>query len=233
MLAVTDVHLTGGKPLWQELAGPVLLAATAIVAAWIAANTANQRQAAQLANDRELQKAQLAYDREQRNRQHVRDTIDSAVRSVDAAMRQAMQHEALVLIGDEKRDESRRILNDESVSSADREAALRRYEEAMDEVATAIQKGFEASSELTSGSFRLSLRLGPDHPICQSHDDYVAAYAVCFETLRDLPAVKLSDDDEKGIKAAADIADNAMMEFLSSCREWFAGEQREVAQQEA
>lgn len=233
MFALLNVHLAGGQPWWHELIGPILLAGTAIIAAWIAAKTANERQAAQLAHDRELQKLQLAYDREQRNRQHVRDTIDSAVRSVDAAMRQAAEYEALILTGDEKRAESRRIADDESMSSADRETAIRRYEKAMDEVGTATLKGFEVSTELMSESFRLSLRLGVDHPICQSHTEYLTAYGTCFEILRDLPTIKLSDDDEKRIKVADDTARDAMVGFMSSCRRWFEGEQHAVAEQGA
>ncbi len=92
-----DVHLVGGDPWWHQVIGPALIAVTAIVAAYISARTANHRQQEQLSHDRELhgaqlaydlelQEAQLAYDREQRNRQHVRDTIDSAVGSLYAAM---------------------------------------------------------------------------------------------------------------------------------------------------
>ncbi|HWM64048.1 MAG TPA: hypothetical protein VNP96_08705 [Solirubrobacterales bacterium] len=184
-----DVHLVGGIPGHQVI-GPALIAATAIVAAWIAARTANRRQQEQLSHDRELQKAQLvhdrelqeaqlaydrelhvaqlAYDREQRNRQHVRDTIDSAVRSLDAAMRQLAEYQGLILAGDEKRDEYRRNADDEALSDAERDAAIRGYEEAMNAVGAATIKGFEVSTELMSESLRLDLRLGVEHPICRA-----------------------------------------------------------------
>lgn len=113
--------------------GPALIAATAIVAAWIAARTANRRQQeqlshdlelqkAQLAHDRELQGAQLAYDREQRNRQHVRDTIDSAVRGLYASMRQSAEYQGLILTGDEKRGDRRAALQALRWFAARREA---------------------------------------------------------------------------------------------------------------
>ncbi|MBS1892284.1 MAG: hypothetical protein JST59_13390 [Actinobacteria bacterium] len=102
-----EVHTAGGKELWQELIGPVLLALTAIIAAWIAARTANHRQQEQLANDRHLQADQLAYDREQRNRQHVRDTVDEAVRGVDAALRAMFDYEAKIVVGDAQRNDRR------------------------------------------------------------------------------------------------------------------------------
>jgi hypothetical protein len=150
-----DVHLVGGDPWWHQVIGPALIAATAIVAAWIAARTANRRQQeqlshdlelqkAQLVHDRELQGAQLAYDREQRNRQHVRDTIDSAVRGLYAAMRQSAEYQGLILTGDEKRDEYRRIADDEALSDAKRDAAISGYKEAMDAVGAATIKADEA-----------------------------------------------------------------------------------------
>jgi hypothetical protein len=208
----------------EGVIGPVLISATAILAAVIAARTANERQAAQLAHDRELQKAQLAYDREQRNRQHVRDTIDSAVRSMDAAIRQAAEYQALILTGDEARAESRRIVDDESVPSADREAAIRRYQEAMHQITTSTKRGFVVSTELMSESLRLSLRLGVEHPICKSHTEYHTAYGTCFEILHNLPTVKLSEDDRERIKAADESERDAMIGFLSSCRRWFEDE---------
>lgn len=147
-----DVHLVGGDPWWHQVIGPALIAVTAIVAAWIAARTANRRQQeqlshdrelqqAQLVHDRELQVAQLAYDREQRNRQHVRDTIDSSVRGLYAAARQSAEYQGLILTGDEKRDEYRRMIDDEALSDVERDAAVRDYEAAMDAVGAATLRG--------------------------------------------------------------------------------------------
>ncbi len=209
--------------------GPALIAVTAVVAAWIAARTANHRQQEQLLHDRELQKAQLAYDREQRNRQHARDTIDSAVRSLDAAIRQSAEYQALIFTGDEKRDQYRRIANDEATPDAERAAAIRDYEEAMNAIRSATVKGFEISTELTSESLRLSLRLGVEHPICESHTAYHAAYGTCFEILRDLPTAKMTDGDREKVKAADAAEEAAMIDFLSSCRRWFEDEQHGIA----
>jgi hypothetical protein len=233
----------------NQVIGPTLIAATAIVAAWIAARTANHRQQEQLSHDRELQRAQLvhdrelqevqlaydrelqvaqlAYDREQRNRQHVRDTIDSAVRGLYAAMRQLAEYQGLILTGDEKRDEYRRVADDEALSDAKRDAAIRGYKEAMDVVGAATIKGFEVSTELMSESLRLSLRLGVEHPICESHTAYYNAYGACFEILHNLPTVKMTDEDREKIKTADAAEGAAMREFLSSCRRWFEDEQPE------
>lgn len=242
LVSLIDVHLTGGRPLWQELLGPALLAVTAIIAAWIAAKTANERQAAQLAHDRDLHQAQLAhdrelqiaqlfYDREQRNRQHVRDTIDSAVRTMYAAMKQSAEYQSLILTGDEKRDEYRRIADDEAAQDVDRDAALRGYEEAMDAVGAATLKGFEVSTELMSEGLRLNLRLGVMHPICESHTAYQEAYGASFEILRNLPTIKMTNEDREKVEAADAVEGAATVEFLSSCRRWFEGEQRAVGGQ--
>lgn len=247
-----DVHLVGSDPWWHQVIGPALIAVTAIVAAYIAARTANHRQQEQLSHDRELQgaqlaydlelqekqlaydrelqEAQLAYDREQRNRQHVRDTIDSAVGSLYAAMRQSAEYQGLILTGDEKRNEYRRIANDETAPDTDRDAAIRDYKEAMEAVGAATIKGFEVSTELVSQSLRLSLRLGVEHPICKSHTAYHTAYGTCFDILHNLPTVKMSDEDRDKVKVADDAEGAAMRDFLSSCREWFRGEQLAVDQ---
>lgn len=236
-----EMHLVGGDPWWHQVIGPALIAVTAIVAAWIAARTANHRQQEQLLHDRELQEAQLAYDRElqgeqlaydreQRNRQHVRDTIDSAVRGLYTAMRQLAEYQVLILTGDEKRDGYRRTADDEAAPDADRDAAIRDYEEAMNAVGAATLKGFEVSAELMSQSLRLSLRLGVEHHICKSHTAYYEAYGTCFEILRNLPTVKMSDEDRDKVKAADDAEGAAMRDFLSACREWFESEQLALEQ---
>lgn len=215
-----------------------LIAATAIVAAWIAARTANHRQQKQLSHDRELKKAQLvhdrelqvaqfAYDREQRNRQHVRDTIDSAVRGLYAAVRQSAEYQGLILTGDEKRDEYRRIIDDETLSDAERDAAVRDYKEAMDTIGAATIKGFEISTELMGESLRLSLRLGVEHPICKSHTAYYKAYGAIFGVMQNLPTAKITDEDREKVKAADAAEGAAMNEFLSSCSSWFEEEQGE------
>ena len=267
-----SVHLVGGDPWWHQVIGPALIALTAVVAAWIAARTANRRQQqqlshdrdlqqaqlaydsdrqeaqlshdrdlqkahlaydsdrqeAQLAHDRDLQKAQLAYDREQQNRRHVRDTIDSAVRNLYEAMKQSAEYQQAIVSGDEKRDEHRRAIEDEALSDLERDGAVRDYEDAMNAVGEATVKGFGVSTELMSQYLRLSLRLGVEHPICKSHWAYLEAYGTSFEILRDLPTLRMADEDHEKVKEAGAAETETVVEFLSSCRTWFEGEQRQV-----
>lgn len=51
-------------------------------------------------------------------------------------------------------------------------------------------KGFEVSTELMSESLRLSLRLGVEHPICESHTAYYNAYGACFEICATSPRTR-------------------------------------------
>jgi hypothetical protein len=247
------VHLVGGDPWWHQVIGPTLIALTAIVAAWIAAGTANRRQQqqllhdrdlhqaqlsydrdrqeAQLAHDRDLQKAQLAYDREQRNRQHVRDAIDAVVAGHYRAMRQLAEYQGAILTGDENRERYRRTIEDETLPEPERDAAVRDYEDAMKTITETTIKGFEISTELMSDSLRLDLRLGVEHPICKSHTAYVDAYGAAFKILQSLPTVKMTEEDHKKVKEADAVETAAVVGFLSSCRSWFEDEQRRVEQE--
>ncbi|MGH3373134.1 MAG: hypothetical protein ACRDP6_00195 [Actinoallomurus sp.] len=217
---LVEVHLVGGDPWWQELVGPVLLAATAIIAAWIAAKTANERQAAQLAHDRELQIEQLTYDREQRNRQHVRDAVDDAVRSVDAALRLMFEYEALILIGDDQRTERRRVLDDDALPTVKAEA-LSALKDETDEIHAHSQAVYDANIDLTSQNLRLSLRLGKDHQIVKSQQALRDVYATRHGTLEPLYKRPLTDKDREEIHAASKSTEAIFNSFFQECRRWF------------
>jgi hypothetical protein len=221
VFALLNVHLTGGDPWWQELVGPVLLAATAIAAAWIAAKTANRRQAAQLANDQKLQKEQLAYDREQRNRQHQRDTVDRAVGCVDAAMKAMAYYDTAISTYDSERTEYRETRDDESAPNSERLAAAEAFKEEMDRVHKRRESVFESSLELGSESLRLMLRFGKEHPIVTSHAALCKAFDAHDDVLRDLHDRPLTDEEREAIDGGSKRLGEAWEAFLGACREWF------------
>ena len=216
-----DVHLTGGQPWWRGLIGPALLAATAIIAAWIAANTANKRQAAQLAHDRELQAEQLAYDREQRNRQHVRDAVDEAVRGIDAAVRVLFQYEARIVEGDQERNRRRGLLADEAGGVIPKPAILEALIAETTEIQADSDAAYDASIEMTSQNLRLALRLGDKHPIVKAHQAFRDAYSTRHDALVHLYQRPLTDEDRAGIRNASQVGNAIMASFTKSCREWF------------
>jgi hypothetical protein len=155
-----NVRLTGARPLWQELIGPALLALTAIAAAAIAARTANRRQGQQLRDNRELQtelqRQQLAYDREQRDRQHVRDTVDEAVRGMESAVRGIASYESAV------KQQSAELIKDRAGKAA------------------------EIVNDLIVQTFRIDIRLGQSHPITQTHSAFSDAFSARRELVKSL-----------------------------------------------
>jgi len=221
VLALLNVHLTGGKPLWQELAGPALLAVTAILAAAIAARTANARQGQQLAHDRELQAEQLAYDREQRNRQHVRDAVDDSVRSVDSALRLMFEYEAVILIGDDQRTERRSVLDDDGAPPPVKAEALSALKEETDEIHAQSQAVYDATIDLSSENLRLSLRLGKDHQIVKSQQALRDVYSTRHSTLEPLYKRPLTDKDREEIRSASKSTEAIFNSFFQDCRKWF------------
>lgn len=220
---LVEVHLVGGDPWWHQVIGPALIAATAtaIIAAWIAAKTANQRQAAQLANDRELQKAQLAYDREQRNRQHVRDAVDDAVRSLDAALRLMFEYEAMILAGDAERTERRNVLDDDGASTGDKAHMLGALKEEMEEIHARSQAIYDAGIDLTSENLRLSLRLGISHQIVKSHQALRNVYRTRHRTLERLHRRSITEKDREDIQSASESTGAVFTSFFQDCRKWF------------
>ncbi len=220
-LFTIPIHLTGGHSLLEDLIGPALLALTAILAAGIAARTANERQAAQLAHDRELQKVQLAHDREQRNRQHVRDSVDDAVHSVDAALRLMFEYEALIMVGDPQRTERRNVLDDGGASSNAKADALRALKEETDEIHAQSQAVYDANIDLTSENLRLSLRLGKDHAIVKSQQALRDVYATRHDTLEPLYKRPLTDKDREEIHSASKSTEAIFYSFFEDCRKWF------------
>jgi hypothetical protein len=212
----------------HDLIGPGMIAITAILAAIIAARTANRRQAAQLQHDRELQSElqseRLAYDREQRDRQHIRDTIDEALRGVDAAIRTLAEYEAKIVVGDDQRSERRRALNGEDKASPMQlTEAVKKLQEETADIHTSSQATYDAAIDLTSMNLRLGVRLGKDHPIVKSHQAFRDVYSTRSESLRPLPNRPLTDDDQTQIRSAVDSTNAILTAFFSECRKWFEG----------
>lgn len=222
MLAVIDIHIVGGDPWWQGLVGPVLLAGTAIIAAWIAASTANKRQAEQLRHDRELQAGQLAYDREQRNRQHVRSAVDDAVCSLDAAMRTGFEYEARVLVDAEGRAGLRGTAEDEGVDFVERTRAMTSLEERLTELSSASQAARDSAIDLISENLRLTLRLGSDHSIVKSHMAIHDAFTARIDLLQPMQRREVTEEDRKEVQSQSTANAVIVSSFFDDCRNWFA-----------
>jgi hypothetical protein len=226
MLAVVEVNLVGGDPWWHQVIGPALIAVTAIVAAAIAAQTANRRQATQLKENRVLQtellKDQLSHDRAQRNREHIRDTIDDAVQDIDALVRIMAEYQAEIITYDGNRDRLRREAEDETKHPETRSLRREHLRKRQDELVARSGRVFDALINLISDRARLSLRLGNDHLILKSQLLVTLAFQKRHDFLRPLAQKALTDEDRQQIKNQADTAEEAVKEFLDACRGWFA-----------
>ena len=220
-----EVRLTGGKPWWHELIGPVLLSLTAVAAAAIAAKTANSRQAAQLASDSELQSKlqseRLAYDREQRNRQHIRDTVDEAMRGVDSAFRIIAEYEATIVVNESERTENRKVMDDDGVPLDERSKKLEALSDEINQLSVAGEAVYDAGTDLLSENLRLAVRLGKGHPIVKSHGSFHDAYSKRHETLKPLSKRPITDDDRSRLDAENNATSSLAANFLERCREWF------------
>jgi hypothetical protein len=210
----------------HDLIGSGMIAITAIIAAIIAARTANRRQAAQLAHDRELQSKlqteRLAYDREQRNRQHIRDTIDDALRGVDDAIRTIAEFEARIVVEDGQRSARRKIVDGEAAASPaqleEATQALRAEIDALDADSVAVA---DMLIKLAFQNTRLAIRLGGNHAITTGLQELRQSYSARNSALQGLYKRSLTDKDRLDAKSKADSFNDAVIPFFKACRAWF------------
>ncbi len=232
-----EVHLTGGSSWWHELIGPFLLAVTAILAAVIAAKTANKRQGEQLlhdrnlqadrlAHDRKLQAGQLAYDREQHNREHVRDRIDSAVLMVDQAVRTYTEYQREIRHVAALRSTLQAVADNPSAKAEEYEEADSLLQDQIGDLRDVKIRAQTLSAELVSEGVRLSLRLGTNSSIFEAHKSFRQNYSARIDYLAGLGETPSSGEVEgenvDGMKSIERVA----AEFLAECRAWFEEEQK-------
>ncbi len=232
-----DVHLTGGSAWWHELVGPFLLAVTAILAAIIAAKTANKRQGEQLAHDRglqadrllhdrKLQASQLAYDREQRNREHVRDRIDSAVLMVDQAVRAYTEFQREIRYVAAHRSELQAIAANPNGEAEEHENVASLLQEKIDALRDVNVRARTLSAELVSEGVRLSLRLGTNSSIFKAHRTFRRNYSTRIDYLESLGEAPSSSEIEEGNADKMETIEGVAAGFLAECRTWFEEEQK-------
>jgi hypothetical protein len=226
MLAAVNVHIVGGDPWWHQVIGPVLIAATAIAAAWIAARTANHRQQEQLDHDRKLQKGQLAYDREQRNRQYGRDAIDEAVKGADEATRAMAEFSTPVRLGEEQRQINRATAAAYKGPDGPGSPRSKIVKELKDlkELSTAVH---DASLELASQNLRLSIRLGAEHPVVMTHNAFRLAFRRRHNILDKVALGSITENERSKLDETDEFASSALEGFFAGCRVWLTDQEHE------
>jgi len=197
-----------GEGWINQNSGSVLVALAAIVAATLAAYTANRRH-----------REQLAHDREMRNRDHTRDTLDAAVEGVSTAIESVSNFAAAVeTIGSQLPDLHRETdpnLNDEV--PADK---IKRLAKIKDELSLARNAAHDARTAMHSSRLRLEIRLSKSHPIVESHNqlqtDLSAWGAVLTSYINQEQTGAVEDD--RYVNAVASDLDR----FRLACGEWLS-----------
>lgn len=195
--------------------GSVLIAAAAAFAALLAAISASVRQRAQLQHDREL-----------REREHIRDTLDSQVGEVQQSLRVLMRFRASVSTFEEpyhrelarevpSREEGRSKAQDKDAPGSEQQGDIvKRWRDAR-------RASHEALLKRRAGTTRLRLRLGRRAAITKHHDQFVDGYSKLHRSLGPPLDEPRSSEEKADEDAAYEEMKQAYQDFLRACERWF------------
>jgi hypothetical protein len=197
-LAVQKVELIGGESWFEHNS----VALAAITAALLAAMVA-------ILNRR----AELRHDREMRNRDHIREIVDSSYQEVGQAIKKISDLMGVVLGIEEWRKEAGTewVENPALVQELDRE-----LEAARDQAHSTLP------NLLTTNS-RLEMRLGKEHPVATTHDEVRLAIKAVYDHAP-ISFKSTREQDAKEIdERLKDAAGSAYAEFREACFKWIDG----------
>jgi hypothetical protein len=194
-LAVQKVEIVGGESWWEHST----VALAAIGAASLAALVA-------ILNRR----AELKHDREMRNRDHIREILDSSYQEVGEAVKKVSDLMGVVL-GTEA---WRATPQGQTVDGA------QLIEEANRELAAVREVAHSTFPDLLRANSRLEMRLGREHPVAVAHDKVRLA----INALYDQAPPSLASDREQEVREADDRlreeAGVAYADFREACFRW-------------
>lgn len=190
--AVQKVELVGGES-WFEHNSVAIAAITAAVLAALVA-IVNRR-------------AQLTHDREMRNRDHIRDTIDSAIDVANQT--RTVMNQFLSLLDTV---EGRRV---------DPEADL--AESLVKSLLGLREKTIASIRLMASSHTRLAIRLEEDDPVTVSYKGVLSAFIAVFKhthlgVTANRPSATCVGDSQRDEELAL-----SFREFQNACRSWFNG----------
>ncbi len=208
---VVKIEQVGGGSL-ADLAGPALVAAAAVVAAFVAARTANARQ-----------RQQLDHDLVVRSIEHVRDAIDQAVEMVHDALLAFLDLEEAIPVPEQVNwSELEAKLRDGGVSQREKSEIRLTVSSQRAAVRQAYGQAQKRIDDLRRPIMRLRLRLGKDHEIpvlLKSLQGRWVSMSAGF-SLDAGRAGEISTDRlvlrQKELLETSDVYD----EFLSACHRW-------------
>jgi hypothetical protein len=214
--AINVKVVDAGGPL--DYALPALIAAAAaVLGAWLTVATANRRHRDQLSHDSARQAAQLDHDRELRDREQFQVVLDAAVERAIGAFRSSGR---LDRAEKEAEDDRRKLEADDRAEGA-------AFTAVQAELTRHAADFWERLIELNYDSARLSLRVGKEHPIVRSHEQF----AIALDEMGDAANVVLSRNRNREEMASEGAlyrikVDPAFSDFLDSCRNWVLSQQR-------
>jgi hypothetical protein len=225
------VEWIGDETPVLEQIGPLFVAGAAAFAAWLAAHTANGRQKNQLNHDSDRQREQLEHDtarqreqlhhdQEMRDREHLRNILETILKSLSRMIVDVVDVSAS-LVKLEKATTGMR-----EASADEQKEAMERELKALNEVIEKMEGSGSAISATILDGVRLRLFLPPSDPIVRS-------YLKLSEALRKWHSIlsldrvdgelQLRDEAQLGeSKDARKKCDQLLEEFQNVCQSHFA-----------
>jgi hypothetical protein len=200
--AIQKIELIGGES-WLEHNSVAIAAITAAALAALVA-VLNQR-------------AQLKHDREMRNRDHIRDTIDSAIASANEALLAVGNFHSNVATAEEWREREMPDQEDKAAKAASRE----REERWSSELDRERDEAYPLIQSMRAANIRLEIRLGAAHPIVLSHDATRAAFFELFSaSMGGVGKNRAQTERDKDGDLSRAVRDH-FLEFRTAAQRWF------------
>jgi hypothetical protein len=204
-----EVEIVGNE-WWESLLGPALIATAAVIAAFVAAYTANKRQREQLSHDRAL-----------KARDHLRNTLDDAVERVIGAVEVYAEFAAYIGVNESLRQRNLKVLADADSTEEEKKSARNSNKEILAENSAFSEKATARGAELIATQGRLRLRLGSTDPIVEAYEELVGSYMKLENNLAQ-GVIRNRDQDkrEEGEEADQQTTED-FQQFMRTCEAWF------------
>ena len=195
-----------GEPWWQGLIGPVALAVAAILAAAIAAYVATHNH-----------RRQLEHDRTERDREHARESIRAAAKTVGEIFEPLTAYELAVRADDKatKEVEALETSEDERAKRAAAERQLKRAEKVRDTRVKA--EPLVVKTMVDSISLRISF--GAESAVFQSYRELSLVFKQWFEACAPTKDGRTERDAREDDEANEEIH-HALVAFQTACEDW-------------
>jgi len=207
--AVRQVEIVGGESWWNHNAGSLVVGLAAIVAASLAAYVSIRNH-----------KQQLTHDREIRDRDAIRDAIDSAVQGISTCVLRGVTFSGSIATLEQAREKLKGADRDNSEVLAKRQREVTASLSAVTEATTPL---YTAINAMHADTIRLSVRLGKEHPVAVEQAktrDALSEWTAALDKGRDQDR---TDNEKKATKEAMGKVRKVRTRFEDACHTWLTG----------